>query len=183
MRGNPKINNKTNITLSVENEVINNIKQEAEIGNTSVSAKVNRILNDYVLFGKYFAEKRPVMFTPPIFRYFLDKVDEKIWLDAWTISLSEITPQVFAMHNVDFTLDNVINYMFGDIGMRIGTFDRFTCDSNSIDSRKLVMEHKYGIKWSKILSSAFSNMLEKKFNCRVYSKIFPNALVLDISER
>jgi hypothetical protein len=73
--------------------------------------------------------------------------------------------------------------MFGDIGMRIGTFDRFTCDSNGVDSRKLVMEHKYGIKWSKILSSAFSNMLEKKFNCRVYSKIFPNALVLDISER
>ena len=182
MRGNPRINNKTSVTLSVENGTMDNIKQEAKAGNTSVSAKVNHILNEYVLFGKYFAEKKPVIFTPSIFRYFLDNVDEQIWLDAWAILLSEITPQVFAMHNIDFTFDNVIDYMFGDIGLRTGMFDRFICDSKNT-TRKLVMSHKYGIKWSCIMSTAFSNILEEKFNCRVNSEIFPNSLVLNISKR
>ena len=47
----------------------------------------------------------------------------------------------------------------------------------------LVMDHKYGIKWFRILASFHTNILVKLLNCPVDSKITPSTVVLRLSDR
>lgn len=159
---------KTNITLTVESDTINTIKQEAQTHNTSVNSRVNRILNDYAMFGRYFAQKKPVMIAPQIFEHLLDAVDDKVWLDSWDLTFSEIIPQVFELCGLDFTIDNVANHVFGNIGTKMGAFDRISYDYDKNEKiAYLVLVHRYGTKWSRILACAFSNFLESKFKCTI----------------
>lgn len=156
---------KTNITLAVESDVINAIKQEAQTQNTSVNARVNRILNDYASFARYFTQK-PVIFAPKVFEYLLDKVDEKVWLESWELTLAEITAQNFEMQNSDLTIESMVDYLVGNAGLKMGAFDRFSFDGDQ-KTKYLTLTHKHGIKWSRILACALTNLLESKFRCAV----------------
>ena len=182
MRGSLRINNKTNITLAVERETISAIQQEAQTHKTSVNAKVNRILNDYAAFGKYFTRQKPVVMAPQIFEYLLENVDEKIWLESWEITLSAVTSQI-ELYDLDLTLDALVKHLFGNIGMKMGAFDRF---SYSYDQNErigyLVVMHKYGDKWSRIIANAFSNLFEAKFDCTVEHAVSPNTVKITIRQ-
>lgn len=180
MRGAPKFSDKTNITISMDGQIEREIKQYADKQGLSTNAIVNKILKDYVLFGKYFQDHIPIMIAPKVFSLLLSEVDEKIWLKAWDLALKEITPAVFAMHHLEPTLDNLVNHLFGDIGIRIGTFNKFTCHKNDDGDYKMVMTHDYDKKWSNILATSFSEMFEKVFQVETATKISPKTLTLEI---
>lgn len=180
MRGEPKLSDKTNITLSIDENTGNEIRQYAQKQGLSTNALVSNILKEYIMFGKYFQDHTPMIIAPPIFSMLLEEVDEKIWLKTWKLALGEITPQVFAMHNLEPTLDNLVRYLLGDIGPRVGIFDKFTFHENKTKSYKLAMIHKYGIKWSRILGISFSDMFEKSFQVKVTTHVSPDTLTLEI---
>jgi len=172
---------KTNITLAVESETINTIKQEAHIHNTSVNARVNRILNDYAMFGRYFAQKKPVMIAPQIFEHLLDVVGDQVWLESWELTFSEVIPQIFELCGLDFTMDNVVNHVFGNIGTKMGAFDRLSYDYDKDEKAVyLVLVHKYGTKWSRILACALCTFLEAKFRCTIKHEISSSTVRLVI---
>lgn len=180
MRGDPKFANKTNITISVDGKVGAEIKQFAEKQGLSTNSLVNKILNDYVMFGKYFQDHTPIVMSPKIFSYLLEAIDEKVWIKSWEIALMEHVPEVFAMHNLEPTLDNLIRHLLSDIGSRVGIFNKFTFHENADKSYKLVMTHKYGIKWSRVLTTSFSDMLMKSFPVKVTTKISANTVTMEI---
>lgn len=183
MRGDPKFSNKTNMTISVDGQVGDEIRQYAEKQGLSTNSLVNKILKDYVMFGKYFQDHIPVMIAPKIFSHLLEEVDEKIWIKSWEIALMQVTPEVFAMHNLEPTLDNLVRHLLGDIGPRVGIFDKFTFHENEAKNYKLVMVHKYGIKWSRVLATSFSNMLVKAFPVKVTTQVSANTLTMEIHKK
>lgn len=180
MRGDPKFSNKTNITISVDGQIGDEIRQYAEKQGLSTNSLVNKILKDYVMFGKYFQDHIPVVIAPPIFSHLLGEVDEKVWIKSWEIALGQVTPEVFAMHNLEPTLDNLVRYLLGDIGSRVGIFDKFTFHEDDSKNYKLVMVHKYGIKWSRVLGISFSNMFLKAFPVKVTTQVSANTLTMEI---
>jgi hypothetical protein len=182
MRGDPKFSNKANITISVDGQVADEIRQNAEKQRVSTNLLVNKILKDYVMFGKYFQDHIPIVMAPAIFSYLLGEVDEKIWIKSWEIALEQITPEVFAMHNLEPTLDNLLRHLLGDIGPRVGIFDKCTFYDEA-ENYRLVMAHKYGIKWSRILAISFSNMFVKAFQVKVTTQVSKNTLTLKIYKK
>lgn len=178
MRGEPKFS-KTNITISVDDQIGNEIRQNAQKQGLSTNALVNNILRDHIMFGKYFQDHIPMIIAPAIFSILLEEVDEKVWLKTWKLALEEVTPQVFAMHNLEPTLDNLVRYLLGDIGPRVGIFDKLTFHEKA-KNYKLVMIHKYGIKWSRILGTSFSGMFEKAFGVKVTMHASADALTMEI---
>lgn len=171
---------KTNITLAVESETINTIKQEAQTQNTSVNARVNRILNDYASLARYFTQK-PIMLAPKIFEHLLDKVDEQVWLESWETTLYEITAQNFEVQNSRITIDHLVEHLVGNVGLKMGAFERFSFEGDA-KTKYLVLTHKHGIKWSRILACAFSNLLEEKFRCKVEHEVSSNTVRLTIRQ-
>lgn len=179
MRGEPKFNDKTNITISLDGQVGKDIKQIAKKQGLSTNSIVNKILKDYVMFGKYFQEHNPIIIAPEIFSFLLQEVDEETWLRSWEIALEKVTVQVFAMHNLEPTLENLLKYLLADIGSRVGIFTKFTCHENDA-GYKLIIIHPYDEKWSRVLGSAFTKMFVKSFGVKVNSQTEPNSLKMEI---
>lgn len=179
MRGEPKFSDKTNITISINGQVGKEIREFAKKQGISTNAIVNKVLKDYVMFGKYFQDHIPVMIAPEIFSLLLEEVDEKTWLKSWDLALGKVVPQVFAMHNLEPTLENLVTYLLGDIGARAGIFEKFTCHKNQ-SGYKLVMIHPYDAKWSRVLASSLSKIFEGSFDARVKAEALPNSLTMDL---
>lgn len=180
MRGEPKFADKTNITISLDGQVGKEIRQFAKRQGLSTNSIVNKVLKDYVMFGKYFQDHVPVMIAPEIFSMLLNEVDEDVWLKSWELALGKVVPQVFAMHNLEPTLENLVTYLLGDIGSRVGIFEKFTCHKKD-GGYKLVIIHPYDAKWSRVLASAFTKMFVESFNARVKSEALPNSLTVEVS--
>jgi hypothetical protein len=183
MRGDPKVSSKVNITISVDGQIADEIRQYAEKQKLSTNSLLNKVLKEYVMFGKYFQDHIPVVISPEIFSYLVGEVDEKIWVKSWEIALGQVTPEVFAMHNLEPNLDNLVRYLLGDIGPRVGIFDKLTFSENEAKNYKLVMVHKYGIKWSRVLATSFSNMFVKAFPVKVTTQVSTNAITIKIYKK
>ena len=183
MRGDPKFSSKVNITISVDGQVADEIRQYAEKQKLSTNSLLNKVLKDYVMFGKYFQDHIPVVISPVVFSYLVGEVDEQVWVKSWEIALMQVTPEVFAMHNLEPTMDNLVRYLLGDIGPRVGIFDKLTLDESEPKSYKLVMVHKYGMKWSKVLATSFSNMFAKAFQVKVTTQVSKDALMIKINKK
>ena len=182
MRGDPKVSDKTNITLSVDNKTMSTIKEEADASGMSTNAKVNQILGEYAIFGKYIRDRNPVIIAPPLFQFLLETVDEDGFIKGWNSAMSEITPSIFALYDIEFNLDNLIKHAFRDFGLRVGAFKNFTY-SYEKDNIKLVFEHIYGIKWSRILARSLSEFFEKTFGLEVQSDVLDKIVTMRLYKR
>lgn len=134
------------------------------------------------MFGKYFQDHIPIVIAPQVFSHLLEEVDEKVWIKAWEIVFMQVTPEIFAMHNLEPALDNLVRHLLGDIGPRVGIFDKFIFHENEAQNYKLVMIHKYGIKQSRVLATSFSDVLMKAFPVKVTTKVSTNALTVEIQK-
>lgn len=124
-----------------------------------------------------FGTKKPVMIAPQIFEHLLDVIDDRIWLESWEIIFSEVVPQAFELCGLDLTVENVVNNVIGNIGVKMGAFDRLSYDYDENEKAAyLVLVHRYGTKWSRILACAFSNFLESKFKCMIKHEISSSAV-------
>lgn len=180
MRGEPKFSDKTNLTISIDGQIGKEIKEFAKKQGQSTNSIVNKVLKDYVMFGKYFQDHIPVMIAPDVFSMLLKEVDEDVWLKSWELALGKVVPQVFAMHNLEPTLENLVTYLLGDIGARVGIFEKFTCHKNET-GYKLLIVHPYDAKWSRVLSSAFTKMFKEMFNAKVNAEALPNTLTIEVT--
>jgi hypothetical protein len=59
------------------------------------------------------------------------------------------------------TIDNLIKYCFERISLWAGAYNVFRYHTEGSGKIELVFEHKFGIKWSRILGSGFSKLIHK----------------------
>ncbi len=181
MRGNPKQSTKSNITLSMDNDILGTIKSESEGLGISLNSKISSILEDYVLFGKYFADSKPVVMAPEVFSFMIENIDEKKHLELWKFVLQEVNTRIFAMHNIPLTFENVVNHALNEIGIRVGVWSN--CKTNQIeDATSIIIRHDFGPKWSRIVSEALSFFIRDKFNKTVHPEILPDTIKLTVKQ-
>ncbi|MBI1828770.1 MAG: hypothetical protein HY222_06155 [Thaumarchaeota archaeon] len=148
MKGELKQNNKSNITLSVDSPILKELQNDSKIAGVSTNSKINSILTKHVLFYRY-AELQEMMIIPPkIFAAMFEVVDEGKMVDLLNHVAIDTMPSVFAHNNIVPTIDNLIKYCFEGIFLWGGMCSSFRHYVNEQGYRCLVLEHKYGIKWS-----------------------------------
>lgn len=180
MRGDLKPDKTDHITISIDKEILEQVKNTAKKQNLSINAVINKLIKDNVFFGQYFTDHVPVVISPKIFTFLVENVDEEIWIKSWEIAHREVTPSIYAMHNTDLSLDNYVRNIMSDVYVRVGVFDKYTCHQDKEGNYKLVASHKYGTKWSRVLARALSSMFEEKFGVRTKSQCSQNTLTIYI---
>ena len=182
MKNELKQNNKSNITLSVDAPILKEVQDEAKTEGVSTNAKINTILTKHVLFYRY-SELQEMMIMPPkIFAAMFEIIDEDKMVDLLNHVAIDTMPSVFAHNNIDPTIDNLIKYCFEGIFVWGGMCSSFRHYVDEHGYRCLVLEHKYGIKWSNTIAKSLSFFIESMTKKPAKYKVLPSTVVLMVKE-
>jgi hypothetical protein len=174
---------KTTITLSVIQNVLDELKEEAAKEQTSLSAKVSKILSKHIVTYRFSQDIKSVFVTQKTFGLIIEQIEEDLLLDDFTNNALDFIPTVFYTKHIPFTLDNIIKYALIGAGLDGGIYDHFHCYNDSEGYTYLVMRHNFGLKWSRILSKGQCNLIEKMLGCQTTSIILPSSVTIKVLYR
>jgi hypothetical protein len=86
---------KSNITLAIDAEVQNIVKNMAEGEGLSINSKINSILWKYITFYKYVEQDGSLIVPSRSVHFFIENIDEDKWIEEYSNMLDEIVPFFF----------------------------------------------------------------------------------------
>jgi hypothetical protein len=163
-----KSNKKSNITLSIDTEILNMVKNAAESEGLSVNSKINSVLWKYTTFYKYVEQDSSLIIPSRSVPFFIENIDEGKWIEEYSSMLEEIVPFFFLELKTAQTLENTLKVVFDRLLVYGGSYIGYSCQSDEDGNMNLVFRHKYGIKWSRILSAVYTRFIRKTLNRPAY---------------
>lgn len=171
---------KPNITIITDAKVLNEIKEWAKAKGLSMNGLINEILAKNTLFFKYVDEHDCMIIPATVYKDVMESLPEKNLADMISRTAHEMVQSIFAHNNISYTMNNMIQYYFETIGQWSGLYDTFK-HYDDMGVTNLIFEHKYDTKWSKVLSHAMSDLLEKLLDTPLYNqRILPNTVILQV---
>ena len=79
---------KSNITLSIDTEIANLLKDIAEGEGLSMNSKINSILWKYMTFYKYVEEDNSMIIPSRSVYFFIENISEEKWIQEYIDKLS-----------------------------------------------------------------------------------------------
>jgi hypothetical protein len=174
---------KTTITLSLNQGVMDELKEEADKEQISLSAKVSKILSKHIVTYRFSQDIKSVFITQKTFSLIVEQIQEDLLLDDFTNNALDFIPTVFHAKNIPFTIDNIIKYALGGAALDGGIYDHFQHYKDSEGFTILVMRHNFGLKWSRILSRGQADLIENMLGCHTSSTILPSSVIIKVSPK
>ena len=181
-KSNPVKSVKSNLTLSIDNHLLEEIKKDTERQGISVNSKVNSILAKYVSFYRITEEMECSIIPSKLWILMLDLMDEEKLLNILNTEGISALYSIFLNNNIPLTLENFIKHCCQEIFLWSGMYSSFRRFDGSKEFT-LIFEHKYGIKWSRILSTNFTNFLRIVLDRKAESQILPNTVRITITKK
>ena len=163
-----KRNKKSNITLSIDAEIQNTLRNIAEAEGLSINSKINSILWKYITFYKYVEQDSSLIIPSRSVRFFIENIDEDKWIEEYSEMLDETVPFFFLELKTAQTLENTLKFVFDRLLAYGGSYKGYSCRVDKDGNMNLVFRHGYGIKWSRILSAVYAQFIQKTLNERAY---------------
>lgn len=154
-------NKKSNITLAIDAEILDMLKNIAEGEGLSINAKINSILWKYVTFNKYVEQDCSLIIPSRSVNFFIENIDEEKWIQEYIDTLEEIVPFFFLELKALQTLENTLKVVFDRLLLYGGSYKGYSSHADNDGNLNLVFRHEYTIKWSRILSVAYARFIEK----------------------
>lgn len=151
---------KLNVALSIDNSLYQEMQRQAEQSGSSLNALANQVLDQYVSVYRILEAEKCISIQGHTLLLLLDFCDEE--------KFSAIITQ-FLIDNIEFiqTPDRH-NVMLGDIlaflqeyGILLGWYSYIESRMDSEGNANLVLGHSHGQKWSRILGTSISSLVEK----------------------
>jgi hypothetical protein len=175
---------KSNITLAIDTEIQNILKNIAEGEGLSINSKINSILWKYVSFYKYVEQDGSLIIPSRSVNFFVENIDEERWIQEYSDTLEEIVPFFFLELKAEQTLENTLKVVFDRLLAYGGSYKGHSCHVDNDGYLNLVFRHEYGIKWSRILSTVYTRFIERTLNQPAYPlNIAEKWFAIRISER
>jgi hypothetical protein len=171
---------KTNVTVSVDTPLINEIKKEAESLNTSLNSRLNIILTEYVMFYRHVSNAKSVILPKALHMKLLEKLDENDLVDALTREGAGGAFSLLKHHNIPLNKENYVRYIIEMISRITGQFNFCSHYVDSEGYLTIVMDHIYGEKWSRILGKVHSNLIEKYLNIPTQVTYLPDTVTIKL---
>jgi hypothetical protein len=171
---------KTTITLAIKQNVLDELKEEADKDQTSLSAKVSMILSKHIVTYRFSQDIKSVFVSEKTFSLIVNQINEELLLDDFTNNAIDFIPTVFLAKNIPFTLDNIIKYALRGAGLDGGIYNHLHHYKDQKGFTNIVMRHNFGLKWSRILSKGQSHLIEKMLGCQTSSIILPSSVTLKV---
>jgi hypothetical protein len=179
-----KSNKKSNITLAIDTEIVNTLKNIAEGEGLSINSKINSILWKYTSFYKYVEQDSSLIIPSRSVNFFIENIDEDKWIKEYSNMLDEIVPFFFLELKTAQTLENTLKVVFDRLLAYGGSYKGYSCHVDKDGNMNLVFQHEYGIKWSRILSAVYARFIQKTLNQPAYPlNIAETWFAIRLSER
>jgi uncharacterized protein (DUF4415 family) len=178
-----KASNKVTVSLALDEFVVEEIRKQADKSQVSFNARVNAILEKYVRFFMQTEQDRVAIIHPSTHQFFLNEIDEVKYTTELKRLAKETIDAILTQTGIPITLDNMIDYVFENVCINGGSIrsvkryhddDRRTC---------LFFTHDYDLKWSRILSAAFSYHIQSLFHYHTIVKLFSQGFEIKILEK
>jgi hypothetical protein len=175
---------KSNITLATDTEIQTMIKNIAEGEGLSINSKINSILWKYVSFYKYVEQDGSLIIPSRSVNFFIENIDEEKWVEEYTDTLEEIVPFFFLELQAEQTTENTLKVVFDRLLAYGGSYKGYSSHVDNDGYLNLVFRHEYGMKWSRILSRAYTRFIQRTLNQPAYPlNIAETWFAIKISER
>jgi hypothetical protein len=175
---------KSNVTLAIDTEIQNVLKNLAEGEGLSINSKVNSILWKHITFYKYVEQDNSLIIPSRSVRFFIENIDEDKWIEEYINMLDEIVPFFFLELKTTQTLENTLKVVFDRLLAYGGSYKGYSCHVDKDGNMNLVFRHGYGLKWSRILSTVYIHFIQKTLNEPAYPlNITEKWFAIRLSER
>jgi hypothetical protein len=164
----PAKNKKSNITLAIDAEILDMLKNIAEGEGLSINAKINSVLWKYVTFNKYVEQDCSLIIPSRSVNFFIENIDEEKWIQEYIDTLEEIVPFFFLELKTIQTLENTLKVVFDRLLLYGGSYKGYSSHADNDGNLNLVFRHEYNIKWSRILSAVYARFIEKTLGHTAY---------------
>ena len=163
-----KSNKKSNITLSIDTEIQNALKNIAEAEGLSINSKINSVLWKYINFYRYVEQDNSLIIPSRSVRSFIENIEEDKWIEEYSEMLDEIIPFFFLELKTTHTLENTLKVVFDRLLAYGGSYKGYSSHVDNDGCLNLVFRHEYGIKWSRILSRVYIRFINRTLNQPAY---------------
>jgi hypothetical protein len=163
-----KNNKKSNITLAIDTEIVNTLKNIAEGEGLSINSKINSILWKYISFYKYVEQDNSLIVPSRSVNFFIENISEEKWIQEYSNMLEEIVPFFFLELKTAQMLENTLKVVFDRVLAYGGSYKGYSWHEDKDGYINLVFRHEYGIKWSRILSTVYTGFIKKTLNQHAY---------------
>lgn len=180
MRGTPKSNDKSNVTISVDNKIFNEIKKDAENQGQSVNALLNTMLTKYVLLYRPAEEQEGFLVPHKFFSGLLEYIPEDKLIELIHNDGFEAIRSVFVQGGISLTMDNMITYFFERIALWAGTYYKFRNYYDDDGCLCLAFEHSYGIKWSRAIGASLCTIIKEILNYNTEYKVSTSTILIRV---
>jgi hypothetical protein len=134
---------KETITFSLEQDVLQEIRKDAQRQGLSINSIVNNILRKYVFFFKYAEYDQPILIPNKSFQVILNDIDETKQIEEYKAILTDLIPAIFMQEKIPFSFDNWIKYVFGSMLMYAGAYQNFSYHKDEEGHLCLVFKHNF----------------------------------------
>ncbi|MDQ3967425.1 MAG: hypothetical protein M3275_03410, partial [Thermoproteota archaeon] len=180
----PKNGKKSNITLAIDTEIVNMLKNVAEGEALSINSKINSILWKYIIFYKYVEQDGALIIPSRSVNFFIESIGEEKWVQEYSNMLKEIVPFFFLELKTPQTLENTLKLVFDRLLVYGGSYKGYSCHVDNDGYTNLVFRHEYGLKWSRILSTVYTQFIERTLNQPAYTlNVAETWFAIRLSER
>jgi hypothetical protein len=162
------------ITLRLPNNVLTELKKEAEKKDLPLNALVTKILNKNVSFDMYLEAIQGIIMSHTMLLKIIDQVDERAMKE-----IAREDPQVMkdmlAVLGLRYDLDHIINDYLVMLGKYCGWY-KFSHEITH-NHYRLVFETGYGSKWIKFIAEYVKNIFES-LKIRIDNESISNKVIV-----
>ena len=161
-------NKKSNITLAIDAEILEVLKNISESEGLSINSKINSVLWKYITFSKYVEQDCSLIIPSRSVNFFIENIDEEKWIQEYSDTLEEIVPFFFLELRTMQTVENTLKVVFDRLLLYGGSYKGYSSHADNNSNLNLVFRHEYDIKWSRILSAVYTRFIEKTLGYSAY---------------
>jgi hypothetical protein len=161
-KGSLPIDRKSNLTLSVPESIVNQLRIDCESENTSINQKVNSIMMRWLFCYRAIGLSGGIVIHPQTWMDIIEKMDEESLVESLEHT-ARISPAILSQNDIALTMENLIQNVFYKTAMYAGNYSHFHHYLDDSDNMCLVFEHSYGLKWSRILGKSITRFINNQF--------------------
>lgn len=170
---------KLNVALSIERSLYQEMQRQAEQSGTSLNALANQVLDQYVSLYRILEAEKCISIQGHTLLFLLDSCTEQDFSAVITHFLME---NIHFMQTTDqrrMQLGDVLDFL-QQYGSLLGWYSYFESRLDAGGNANLMFSHSHGQKWSRILGTGISNLVETMLYCSGNFIAGPNRVTIRI---
>lgn len=178
----PHEQSKKTITLSLNENVLDEIKSEAFKNGTSVSNLVTKILSKHDVIYKFAKDYDSIFLTSETFKIVINEINENLLYEDFLNQILDFIPTMFYTKNIPQTLENLVKFALSEAALDAGIYNYFDHFVDNNGDHNLVMRHNFGLKWSRILGNGHTELIWRMLNLKTTLITLPSTVIIKVHD-